>query len=89
MHHLPVQRDPLRPDDRELLELCAEGWSGPVIAGVLGIGQATLRIRTRELCQRLGVAPRRDGRPPVHAARMCLLALGERAAVSELDVRAA
>ena len=46
-----------------------------MIAGVLGIGQATLRIRLRELCARLGIA-----------ARMCLV--GE-ARASELDVRAA
>ena len=86
MHHLPVQRDRPSPQDRELLELCAEGWSATVIAGVLGIGQATLRIRLRELCARLGITTRSDGRPPVHAARMCLV---DEARASELDVRAA
>jgi len=74
MHHLPVQRKgPLGRDQRELLELCAEGWSAPVIASVLGIERSELRARTRALCAALGIAARPDGRPTVHAARLWLV----------------
>jgi DNA-binding NarL/FixJ family response regulator len=74
MHHLPVQRRGLDPDERELLELCAEGWSAGVIAALLGTDRAGLRSRLRELCAVLGIAPRSDGRPPMHAARLWMLA---------------
>ena len=75
MHHLPVQRSgPLASADRELLELCAEGWSPAVIAGLLGVDAAAADARLRELCERLGLARRPDGRPPMHAARLLLVA---------------
>ncbi|HEY3186279.1 MAG TPA: hypothetical protein VGJ70_02310 [Solirubrobacteraceae bacterium] len=75
LHHLPVQRTgSLGREERELLELCAEGWSASVIAGLLGIERAQLPERTRALCAALGVAPRPDGRPTVHAARLWLVA---------------
>ncbi|HEY3020360.1 MAG TPA: hypothetical protein VGJ32_09210 [Solirubrobacteraceae bacterium] len=64
---------PLGRDEHELLELCAEGWSGPVIAALLGIERSELPARTRALCAALGVAPRPDGRPTVHAARLWLV----------------
>jgi hypothetical protein len=73
MHHLPVQRRGLDSDQRELLELCAEGWSAAVMVALLGIDRQRLRTRTRALCAQLGIAPRPDGRPPVHAARMLLV----------------
>jgi hypothetical protein len=74
MHHLPVQRKgPLAPDERELLELCAEGWSATVMAGLLGIDRAELRARTDALCERLGIQGRTDGCPPVHAARLLVV----------------
>jgi len=74
MHHLPVQRKgPLGSDDRELLELCAEGWSAPVIAGLLGVERGALAEMLRSLCERLGVVARADGQPPVHAARLWLV----------------
>ena len=73
MHHLPVQRRGLDSDERELLELCAEGWSAAVMVALLGIDRQRLRTRTRALCAKLGLAPRPDGRPPVHAARMLLV----------------
>ena len=78
MHHLPVQRNALRPDERELLELCADGWSVPLIAATLHVERSTLRMRLRALCTRLGMAPRPDGRPPVHAARMWLVEAARR-----------
>jgi hypothetical protein len=74
MHHLPVQRKgPLSSSDHELLELCADGWSGPLIADILGLDRDTLAGRLRNLCDLLGVAPRGDGYPPVHAARLWLI----------------
>ena len=74
MHHLPVQRKgPLGSDDHELLELCAEGWSAAVIATVLGMERGELAELLRGLCERLGVVPRADGQPPVHAARLWLV----------------
>jgi hypothetical protein len=74
MHHLPVQRNgSLGEDDRELLELCAEGWSAPVIANILTVEPEELRERMRGLCERLGIVPRADGHPPVHAARLWLV----------------
>jgi len=73
MHHLPVQRRGLDPDERELLELCAEGWSAPVMAALLNTDRAHLRTRLRGLCAKLGIAARPDGSPPLHAARMLVL----------------
>jgi len=73
MHHLPVQRKgPLAPDERELLELCAEGWSPKVMADLLGIDRAHLRAATEALCERLGLEAR-DGRPAMHAAQLLLV----------------
>ena len=69
MHHLPVQRKgTLSPDERELLELCAEGWSATVTADLLGIGRAELRARTDALRERLGIAACTG-----HAARLLLV----------------
>jgi hypothetical protein len=74
MHHLPVQRKgQLGRDEHELLELYAEGWSAGVIASLLGVERAELHERTRALCATLGVPPRPDGRPTVHAARLWLV----------------
>ena len=74
MHHLPVQRrGRLGGTDHELLELCAEGWSAPVMAGLLGVERGELTEILRDLCERLGVVPRADGQPPVHAARLWLV----------------
>jgi len=74
MHHLPVQRKgPLSRSDHELLELCADGWSSPLIADMLGLDRESLADRLRDLCEHLGVAPRGDGNPPVHAARLWLI----------------
>jgi hypothetical protein len=74
MHHPPVQRKgPLAPSDREILELCAEGWSAKVMADLLGIDLLELRARTAELCERLGVEARPDGRVPRHAAQLLLV----------------
>jgi hypothetical protein len=74
MHHLPVQRKgPLSSSDHELLELCADGWSSPLIADILGLDREILAGRLRDLCDHLGVTPRGDGNPPVHAARLWLL----------------
>ena len=69
MHHLPVQRKgPLAPHERELLELCAEGWSPAVMADLLGIERAELRARTDALCDSLGLPA-----CTVHAARLLLV----------------
>jgi hypothetical protein len=74
MHHLPVQRKgPLSSTDHELLELCADGWSSSLIAAMLGIDRESLGGRLHDLCDHLGVPPRGDGSPPVHAARLWLL----------------
>jgi hypothetical protein len=73
MHHLPVRRRGLDAEGRELLELCADGWSTTLIAAILEVGRAEADARLRALCPRLGMAPRPDGRPPVHAARMWLV----------------
>jgi DNA-binding CsgD family transcriptional regulator len=74
MHHLPVQRNgPLSSSDHELLELCADGWSSSLIAEILGFDRETLAARLGDLCDRLGVTPRGDGSPPVHAARLWLI----------------
>jgi hypothetical protein len=73
MHHLPVQRRGLGLEERELLELHAEGWSSPLIASMLDIPAAEIAARLRALCAALDIAPRSDGRPPVHAARMWLV----------------
>jgi len=74
MHHLPVQRrGRLGCTDHELLELCAEGWSAPVMAGLLGVERGELSELLRDLCERLGVVARADGHPPVHAARLWLV----------------
>jgi hypothetical protein len=78
MHRLPVQRSSLGRAERELLELCADGWSAPLIAAVLEVDRAETRARLRALCTRLRIAPRPDGRPPVHAARMWLVEEGRR-----------
>jgi hypothetical protein len=63
----------LAAEEHELLELCAEGWSAPVIAGVLGVDREALVQRLLDVCEHLGVVPRADGHPPVHAARLWLL----------------
>ena len=73
MHLLPVHRRALGPDERELLEFCAEGWSVPLMCAALEADRASLTARLRALCTRLGMAPLPDGRPPVHAARMWLV----------------
>ena len=78
MHRLPVKRSDLPPDERELLELCADGWSVPLIAAVLKVERPALRTQLWVLCTRLGLAPRPDGRPPVHAARMWLVETARR-----------
>jgi len=73
MHHPPVQRKGLGPAEHELLELHAEGWSPKLIASTLGLSPAEVAERLRALCATLDVAPRADGSPPVHAARMWLV----------------
>ena len=74
MHrHLPVQRETLGPQEHELLELHAEGWSSPVIASMLSLPPAEIASRLRSLCLALDMAPRNDGCPSVSAARMWLV----------------
>ena len=66
-------RGSLGPDQRELLELCAEGWSTSVMAALLDVDRVELHERTRALCAALSIAARADGRPTVHAARLWLV----------------
>jgi hypothetical protein len=73
MHHPPVQRRGLGLEERELLELHAEGWSSALIASMLGLPRAETGERLRSLCAELDIAPRPDGYPPVLAARMWLV----------------
>ena len=74
MHHLPVQRYPaIAPAERELLELSAEDWTPPLVADVLEVSVAELRLRVRGLCKRLGLAVPEDGGLPVDGARLWLL----------------
>jgi DNA-binding NarL/FixJ family response regulator len=73
MHHLPVQRRGLGPAEHELFELHAEGWSVALVAAMLSLTPAEVGARLRALCRALDIAPRADGCPPVHAARMWLL----------------
>ena len=74
MHRLPVQRFPaLAPPERELLELCAEDWTPPLIADLLDVSAAELRLRVRGLCKRLGLAHPDDGALPVDGARLWLV----------------
>jgi hypothetical protein len=74
MHRLPVQSSVgLRPDERELLELCADDWTPALVARVLGVSGAELRLRVRGLCARLGMALPEDGDLPVDGARLVLV----------------
>jgi hypothetical protein len=74
MHLLPVQSpDALRPDERELLELCADDWSPALVQSVLRVSGAELRLRVRGLCARLGMALPEDGELPVDGARLFLV----------------
>jgi hypothetical protein len=74
MHRLPVRRAcDLDATERELLELCADDWTPGLIAQVLDITPAELRLRVRGLCARLGLAPPRDGGLPVDGARFVLV----------------
>jgi hypothetical protein len=71
--HLPVQRGALGPQEHELLELHAEGWSSALIASMLGLPPAEVVARLRALSVALEMAPRSDGCPSVSAARMWLV----------------
>ena len=71
--HPPVQRAALGPEEHELLELHAEGWSPALIASMVGLPPAEVGARLRALCIALGMAPCEDGTPRVHAVRMWLL----------------
>jgi hypothetical protein len=87
MHQPPVQRKGLGPEERELLELHAEGWSSTLIASMSGLPLYEVGARLRALCAALDIAPRPDGCPPVNAARMWLV--GEAHAADGTAVAAA
>ena len=66
------------PAEHELLELHAEGWSSSLIASMLDLPAAEIAGRLRSLCAALGMAPRKDGTPRLHAARMWLVEEAQR-----------
>jgi len=43
------------------------------MADLLDLDRVELRARSVALCERLGIQPRADGRPPMHAAQLLLV----------------
>lgn len=57
-HHFDPPRPLLTPRERTVLQLAAEGLSGPVIAQRLGVGYATVRTHFGHIYSKLGVGGR-------------------------------
>jgi DNA-binding CsgD family transcriptional regulator len=52
------QVEPLTPREREVLELAAEGFSGPSIAKRLGVSPTTIKTHSSNIYEKMGVSSR-------------------------------